>query len=343
MTTTALRLLELGPDDDAFAPWCDVWAAAELADRPDEAPRPTAEHVVLGRQLLEPGSSRDGTHRAAVLGDDVVGALRLIQPLRDNTSVTFVDLAVHPAHRRRGIGTALLAEARALAAAAGRTELISEVDEPGPDGAGRRFALRSGWACDLLETRRDLVLPAAEAQLAAVEAEARRASHGYDLVTWRDRTPDALVADRALLEERMSTDAPHGDLPVEAERWDADRIREVEDLNVARGRTVLSAGAVRDGRLVAFTDLHVSLARAEHARQGATLVLREHRGHRLGALVKAAALRDLAAAFPQTRRITTYNLEGNAPMVTVNTALGFEPAGQLSTWSTRLPAGGPAA
>jgi GNAT superfamily N-acetyltransferase len=218
---------------------------------------------------------------------------------------------VHPEHRRRGIGTTLLGS----------------------------FALRHGWTCDLLETRRDLVLPPDEAVLAAVETDARRAARDYELVGWRDRVPDALLDDRTLLEERMSTDAPHGDLPVGEERWDAHRVREMESLNVARGRTVLSAGAVRNGRLVAFTDLHVLLARAEHARQGATLVLHEHRGHRLGALIKAAALRELATAFPQARRISTFNAEDNAPMVAVNRALGFEPAGQCSTWSTHLPAG----
>jgi len=66
-----------------------------------------------------------------------------------------------------------------------------------------------------------------------------------------------------------------------------------------------------------------------------TLVLREHRGHRLGALVKAAVLRDLAAAFPEVERITTYNAEDNEPMVAVNRALGFEPAGRMSMWSLR--------
>lgn len=336
MTSPPVRLVELGPDDALFPAWCEVWAASEAAARPDEPARPAAEHVVLGRQLVEPGGSRDGTHRAALVGDDVVGALRLMFPLHDNTSLALVDLAVHPAHRRRGIGSALQDEALRIAAAHRRSELIAEVDEPADDAPGRRFAERHGWSCDLAETRRDLVLPVDEGRLAALEAEARAAGREYEVVTWRDRTPDDLFDDRAVLEQRMSTDAPHGDLPMEEERWDADRIREHEAAALARGRTVLSAGAVRDGRLVAFTDLHVRPDQPGRAHQGATLVLREHRGHRLGARVKVAVLRDLAEAFPQTRRISTYNADSNTPMVAVNEALGFVPAGRLSTWSLRL-------
>ena len=134
----------------------------------------------------------------------------------------------------------------------------------------------------------------------------------------------------------MTTDAPHGDLPVEEERWDGERIREYEASHVARGRTVLSAGAVRDGRLVGFTELQVLLAQPERAHQGGTLVLPEHRGNRLGALMKAAVLRELTAGFPSVRRVSTYNSDTNTPMVAVNEALGFRPAGQLSTWSLRL-------
>ncbi len=331
------RLISLAPDDAPFPGWCDVWAAAQLADRPDEAPRPPAEHVALGRELVADGGSRTGTHRAAVVDGAVVGALRLILPLRDNVTVAIVDLAVHPDHRRRGVGSALLAEGLALAAASGRTDVIADVDEPVPDNPGRAFASRHGWRCDLLETRRDLVLPVDEDRLRAVESDALAAGAGYDVVTWRDRTPDHLLEDRALLARRMTTDAPQGDLPVEEEDWDGDRIREYEATSVARGRTVLSAGAVRDGRLVGFTDLQIPLAQPERAQQSGTLVLGEHRGHRLGARMKVAVVRELAAGFPAVRRISTYNSDANRPMVAVNEALGFRPAGQLSAWSRRLP------
>jgi len=329
-------LVDVAPENDAFASWCDVWTASSLAERPDDPPRPHSDHVAIGRQLVTPGSSRDGLHRAALVDGEVVGALRLILPLQDNPTMTIMDVAVHPRHRRRGLGSALLAEAERLTGARGRTSLITEVDEPGPGAPGRAFLLRHGWTCDLVETRRDLRLPPDETRLAALEAEAREASRDYALVTWRDRTPDALLDDRALLEQRLTADAPHGDLPVAEEHWDAARVREYEAMHVDRGRTVLSAGAVRDGRLVAFTDLQVPLAEPQRANQGGTLVLREHRGHRLGALVKAAVLRDLVATFPEVRRVTTYNAEHNAPMVAVNEALGFVPAGALSSWSRTL-------
>jgi len=330
------RILELGPDDDLFAHWCGVWAAAQLADRPDEPPRSATEHVALGRELVGDGGSRTGTHRAAVVDGAVAGALRLILPLRDNGTVAILDLAVHPDHRRRGIGTSLLTEGLRIAAAHGRTDVIADVDEPVPDNSGRAFALRHGWTCDLLETRRDLVLPVDEERLSALEADALATGTGYDVVTWRDRTPDDLLEDRALLARRMTTDAPQGDLPVEEEDWDADRIREYEAVSLARGRTLLSAGAVRDGRLVGYTDLQIPLAQPERAQQSGTLVLREHRGHRLGGRMKVAVLRELSAGFPAVRRISTYNSDGNRPMVAVNEALGFRPAGQLSAWSTHL-------
>ncbi len=237
---------------------------------------------------------------------------------------------------RPGVGTALLAEGTRPAAAAGRSSLVSEVDEPGPGTPGRAFARARGWTLALQETRRDLLLPVDEQRLSALEAAAVAASPGYEVVTWRDRTPEPLLEDRALLGRRMSTDAPVGDVPVGEEDWDAARVREQEALALARGRTVLSAGALRDGRLVAVTDLHVLPAQPDRADQSGTLVLREHRGHRLGTRVKVAVLRELGATLPAVRRISTYNADTNRPMAAVNEALGFRRAGGLSTWSARI-------
>jgi RimJ/RimL family protein N-acetyltransferase len=54
-----------------------------------------------------------------------------------------------------------------------------------------------------------------------------------------------------------------------------------------------------------------------------TAVTREHRGHRLGLLVKIAMLELLAAEEPQVERIETFNAESNGHMIAVNEALGY--------------------
>src|SRR3954453_18669556 len=117
MASPVLDLVELGPDDALFPAWCEGWLAGQRLDRPDESPRPASDHVALARQLVAPGGSRDGLHRAAVVDGALVGALRLLLPRLDNTTVAVVDVAVHPDHRRRGMGSRLLADAVALARA----------------------------------------------------------------------------------------------------------------------------------------------------------------------------------------------------------------------------------
>jgi hypothetical protein len=66
------------------------------------------------------------------------------------------------------------------------------------------------------------------------------------------------------------------------------------------------------------------------------LVLREHRGHRLGMWIKAANLRALLAQFPAIRRVSTFNAQSNGPMLRVNRAMGFTPVGVLIEWQKQL-------
>ena len=51
-------------------------------------------------------------------------------------------------------------------------------------------------------------------------------------------------------------------------------------------------------------------------------------------------LRELAAALPEVRRVSTYDAEHDRPMVAVDEALGLVRVDRLSSWSTRTePAG----
>jgi hypothetical protein len=60
------------------------------------------------------------------------------------------------------------------------------------------------------------------------------------------------------------------------------------------------------------------------AHQLLTAVTREHRGHRLGLLVKTAMLEWLATAEPAVEHIVTGNAAVNQHMIDINEQLGYE-------------------
>jgi GNAT superfamily N-acetyltransferase len=155
---------------------------------------------------------------------------------------------------------------------------------------------------------------------------------------WVDRVPDSDVDDLVALMVAMSTDSPHGDLVTEPEVWDAARYRAKEESAADRGRQRIGTAARDDatGRLVGFSDIGVSLVRPEVGYQWDTIVRAEHRGHRLGLLMKAANLRALREHSPATRYVNTWNADSNAPMVAVNEALGYQPVEILEEWQLQL-------
>jgi hypothetical protein len=104
------------------------------------------------------------------------------------------------------------------------------------------------------------------------------------------------------------------------------------------GRDLLVA-AVRhreSGELVAYSELTVSRDQPQTAYQWDTLVVRRHRGHRLGGLLKVTTMRLLADGGYATTKITTFNSTLNTPMIAVNEALGARIAGAMVAWRKDL-------
>lgn len=100
----------------------------------------------------------------------------------------------------------------------------------------------------------------------------------------------------------MSTDAT---LEFEPEAYEVGRIREREAAFSAHGRLGYTAVAVHraSGSVVAFTDIGFTLEDPTAAHQNDTIVEPDHRGRRLGTLVKVANLRQVLAAQPAVATI----------------------------------------
>jgi GNAT superfamily N-acetyltransferase len=328
-------------DDAAFAAWFAVIDAWQRDSRPGEPGWLLEEQ----RALVLSGAEDDPDERvvalSAVADERVVGIARVDLPCRDNLHLADLLLITHPAHRGRGVARALAAAAERRARAAGRTTIVAMSDEP-PGEEGRsasRFAGPAlGFAAEQVEVRRDIDLPLSRAVVAGHEAAAATHAAAYDLRTWRDAVPDDLLEDQAHLLRRMSTDVPTAGLDWQEEEWDAERVRRSEQQARDMGRTWFGAGAMhRDtGQLVAYTTMGVPLTAPQRAYQWDTLVLREHRGRRLGSLVKLACLQRLSREVPEARFISTWNAQENTPMIRVNDALGARTNGQLVNWQKRL-------
>ncbi len=276
-------------------------------------------------------------------GGPVLGVGMMEMPLRDNRHSVELTVAVHPAHRRRGVGTAVVARLGEVAAAAGRSSLNSIVDVPvarAADHASRYFAPRVGFEAMLPGNLRHLEVPVDPArleELRQVVAVARDAA-SYRTLAFVTPWPPGTDEDHCELNRRMSTDEPAGDGDKEEEVWVAERLRESEDLLAAREAWKLCAVAehVPSGRLVAFTELLLAHDSPDQAWQLATVVHPLHRGHRLGLAVKLANLDFLAEQAPAVRLIVTGNAQTNAPMIAVNDMLGFEVAGVGMFWQKHL-------
>lgn len=284
-----------------------------------------------------------------------VGALVLSVPREEGATEVEFELGVVPAARGGDVERALLAQLEAEARALGRTALQTytahRIDAdaepvPSPSGFGAvpldgtaRLYLDAGFALAQVDRNSSLDLTAPLDIVRAMLDEALAvAGPDYRLVTFTPPTPEHLRESFAFVLSRMSTDVPAGGLTMTEETWDAARV-ETRDRKIAEAGLLVSVAAVvhvPTGRIVAYNDLAIGEDRTRPTNQWGTLVAREHRGHRLGTIVKCANILRWRELVPQSPFISTFNAEENRPMLDVNEAIGFVPLTVGGAWERRL-------
>jgi GNAT superfamily N-acetyltransferase len=224
----------------------------------------------------------------------------------------FFSLLVDPAHRRPGIGTALLERvverSRELGVEILRGRHASE--------AGAAFAAHAG-AVDEDRIVKSVL------DLRAAELPEPRVPDGWSLVTWIGSVPDehldAYVAARVAMD-----DAPHPET-MDFPGPSAETVRASEESLRRRDREMrLTVAIAGEAEIGAFTELRVS--------RGSTLgftddtaTVAAHRGKGLASAVKVESLRRLRRDHPEVEVVSTANAEENAAMRGLNTSIGFRP------------------
>jgi GNAT superfamily N-acetyltransferase len=269
--------------------------------------------------------------------------------------VAWAAVEVLPEFRRRGIGTAIADHLERLARDDDRDRLLVYVVSPDADGerlpaatgSGSvprandevRFLLGRGYTLEQVERGSRLALPLDEGELRAAFAAASADSGAdYAVHYWTGATPERWLDDMAVLYTRMSTDAPSAGLEEPEDVWTPQRVAAEDERQAASPRTPVTAAVehVPTGRLVGFTVLSLPSDAARSVGQFDTLVLREHRGHRLGMLLKVANLAALHEQHPGYPSVITFNAEENRHMLQVNEDLGFVPIGYEGAWRKQL-------
>lgn len=227
-----------------------------------------------------------------------------------NFAPALLILEVHPEHRRRGIGSALLDAV--LSAAGGEPEVAVEVSAAAPDAA--EFATQRGFVEEARRYESTLDLTTFDPAPYS-EVEDQLMVNGYRFSTLELEDGPELRQALYRLAEATTQDVPTpwATLPTTFEEWTRDW------LDAPHAIPATFALVFSGAELVGFS--YVISQSEGVGYMWMTGVARAHRSRGLGLAVKVRALR--AAQARGLREVLTNNDPGNAPMLAINRRLGF--------------------
>jgi RimJ/RimL family protein N-acetyltransferase len=318
-------------DDTEFRAWYDVMRAGATAGR--EAAK-VVPREALNTSLRAPGVRWRRTAYGAFVGDTIVGTATLALPMRENPHLAEIDINVPPEHRCRGFGFALLGLVHAVASEDLRNTFLTEINVPAgwsvDDWPGSAFAMANGFRSEHQEDHLVLNLPCDQMEVERLRAAGARHHVDYELLTWTGPCPEELVDAFASLNNAMGEDVPTGNLDHTPPVWDADLVHSNDRSLAGRGYTSITTLARHvSGELAGYSLMFVSAHDRTAVSQDDTLVIRAHRGHRLGCALKLANLGVVAREFGDARTVHTWTAGLNGPMQHINEKFGFRKVEQM--------------
>lgn len=250
-----------------------------------------------------------------------------------NQHLREADISVRPAHRRKGIAKQLLREIVRGAGDAGDLVLGFFTNDRVP--AASAFLRRVGAKETLTMHTNQLDL--ATLDRAMVREWATIDPGGYRLVWVEGDVPDELMANVIVAYDCMNT-APRGGSAMQDWHTTPEQVREWDRSRRATGRERRLALAILEstGETAGYTELAYDPKIPPIIWQQGTAVVPAHRGQGIGKWLKAAMLERAMRDWPAARLVRTGNADVNAPMLAINTRLGFKPAWANTIWEVGI-------
>jgi mycothiol synthase len=317
--------------ESELRPISDFWNERGLEIFPEDPPRPLEERLKWWR---EPPSYVETRLFVLYDGDKVIGTADSDWRNNDteNPDTGWVEINVAPEHYRRGYGSILALAILEEIVQHGRRKMFTsttskrEGGKPFLEMLGAKFGQEEHTNQLLLsELNRDYVQKSLE----------NAPTDLYELVWYEDKLPeDSAELQRLCDAFNVMNTAPRGEL--EFNDWKATPEKLVQDYaqtskNDIRWLLCL-ARHKETGVYAGFTETGWHPNRPKIGQQWGTGVDPAHRGHGLGAWLKAAMLERLMQQRPTVDRIRTGNADSNAPMLKINHTLGFKPFLDRTEW-----------
>lgn len=258
----------------------------------------------------------------------------------DTLDPVFIDVNVAPPYRHQGVGTALEAAARDLCPPGhAAKQFFAESYLPaGVDAATHPFTLwakKLGWRLNELDHTLRLPWPPDRRSLQKL---CPPIPAGYSVATYLDGVPGALQESLGVVVGEMDSQAPTGEVEFSSAAVTPEQYRAYLANATTGGAHLVETVAIFNDRVVGFTRIQIPAETNRVMRVRGTGVLREHRGKRLGLLLKTRIeLELLDTGFVNHPAIETETAMNNPWMLEIQHALGFKEFSQLAGYLRERP------